>query len=257
MGWNGRIAILVTAGCAFGTLATATRADEPSAPSDPPTPTPAAPSAPFALDVPGYEPAAVVAPETTAAGPWRLVVILHGNYARPEWECATWSVAARGDSWLLCPRGVPREDADASLDRWTYLTAHQVAEETAAAVQALRDAYPGKVRDDGAVLIGFSLGAHMAWKVAADRAAPAFERIVFGEGGYFVTEDVAARAVRRGVLGVVLLCGEQTRCNASFDAAEGIWRDAGVSVDRLTMPDTGHAYAADFEPFANEIFGLL
>ncbi len=211
---------------------------------------------PFDLAVDGFEPAVVVPPDGSSASPARLVVVLHGNFDRPEWECATWRAAARED-WLLCPRGVPREDADPALDRWTYRTAHDVAEETAAAVEALRAARPGEVREDGAVLIGFSLGAHMAWRVVESRRAPVFELVVFGEGGYFVEADSARKAVDRGVRKVLFLCGELTRCTASIEQAERRWRSGGAAVERIVMPGTAHAYAADFEPFARRVLEWL
>jgi dienelactone hydrolase len=211
---------------------------------------------PFALAIDGFEPAVVVPPDESSPAPWRLIVVLHGNFDRPEWECETWRAAAR-QSWLVCPRGIPREDADPALDRWTYRTAHDVATETAAAVAALREAHPDEVREDGAVLIGFSLGAHMAWRVAASRSAPVFELLVFGEGGYFVEVDSVRKAVDRGVHKVLFLCGELTRCTTSVEQAERRWRSGGAEVERIVMPGTAHAYAADFEPVAEQILQWL
>jgi len=214
-------------------------------------------AAPFDLAIDGFEPAVVVPPDGSSPPPWRLVVVLHGNFDRPEWECETWRAVGGRKGWLLCPRGIPREDAEPDLDRWTYRTAHDVAKETAAAVEALRDARPGEVREDGAVLVGFSLGAHMAWRVVASRAAPVFELVVFGEGGYFVEADSARQAVDRGVRKVLFLCGELTRCVDSVEQAERRWRSGGAEVERIVMPGTAHEYAADFDPIAQRIFQWL
>jgi len=251
--------LAASGGYASPRLGTDGGASPQSGDSTTPAPEPVAevPTEPFELVVDGYASAVVVPPQSATPPPWRLIVVLHGNFDRPEWECDTWSRVARARGWLLCTRGVPRDDADPALERWTYRTAREVGKEAAAAAAALRAVHPGLVADEGAILIGFSLGAHMAWKVAAAGYAPIFEHLVFGEGGWFVTEDVAQRAVDRGVRRVLFLCGDQTRCVDSLPQPERIWSRAGADVERIVMPDTGHAYAVDFQPFAEEIFALL
>src|SRR5437868_13039508 len=66
-----------------------------------------------------------------------LVLALHGNYDRPEWQCSVWRETMKGYPFVLCPRGVPRRDAPASADRWTYGKPADVRHEIEAALGAL------------------------------------------------------------------------------------------------------------------------
>src|SRR5688572_30141671 len=83
------------------------------------------------LLVPGFGAAVVSVPVGTRT-PRPVVLALHGNYDRPEWQCEVWRDITGGFPWVLCPRGVPRGDAPKSADRWTYTTAAKVTEEVRA-----------------------------------------------------------------------------------------------------------------------------
>src|SRR6187402_2399597 len=85
------------------------------------------------LPVPGYGTAVVSVP-LGAREPRPVVLALHGNYDRPEWQCEVWRTITGGFPWVLCPRGVPRSDAPKSEDRWTYTTAAKVGDEVRAAL---------------------------------------------------------------------------------------------------------------------------
>jgi predicted esterase len=222
---------------------------------------------PFALRVDGYEPAAAVPPSPACPTPAPLIVILHGNFDRPEWQCATWGSVGSQHGRLLCPRGSRRTDVDASLDRWTWDGPEAAARETAAAVRALRAAAdgtmpagaagPAGVREDGAILVGFSLGARYAPAVAATDTGVRFGSLVLVEQGFAVTTEEVRAAVAAGVERVVYVCGERTECRMRSEAASARWRRAGAAVELLVMEGVGHEYPGDFDPLAERVFGLL
>jgi hypothetical protein len=93
------------------------------------------------LEVEDFRTAAVSVP-LGSRGPRPVVIALHGNYDRPEWQCSVWREITEGVPWVLCPRGIPRADAPKGLDRWTYGSAEAVRSELSAALQALAQAYP-------------------------------------------------------------------------------------------------------------------
>jgi dienelactone hydrolase len=223
-------------------------------------PGPALPVGVVDLPLPGpLHPAAYVAPDPSIGPPpWPLVVVLHGNFDRPEWECETWAAEGRKRGWVLCPRGIPRTDAPPEADRWFYSNRVALAEELRAAVAELERVHPGLVRDDGAVVIGFSLGAHMAPRLVGSGALP-FQPValVLGEGGYGVTAEVARSVARRGVRAVAYLCGGRTGCPSMARNASRAWRAARITPGVVVMPGVGHGYADDFEPFARETFEAL
>src|SRR5690606_15835456 len=88
-----------------------------------------------------------------------VVVALHGNYDRPEWQCEIWRGITGGFAFVLCPRGIPRAGAPKSEDRWEYAGVDKTEKELVAGLEALAKRYPSWV-DEGPVLFtGFSLGA--------------------------------------------------------------------------------------------------
>src|SRR5882724_562183 len=92
------------------------------------------------LEVPGFRTAFISIPiGATEARP--VVLALHGNFDRPEWQCEVWHAAMKGHPFVVCPRGIPRGDAPPSLDRWTYGKGVDVHREIEAALTALRERF--------------------------------------------------------------------------------------------------------------------
>src|SRR5690606_37492105 len=135
------------------------------------------------LEVEGFNTAAVSVP-LGARGMRPVLLALHGNYDRPEWQCSVWREITDGFPWVLCPRGIPRADAPKSLDRWTYGSAQAVRAEISAALQALSQAYPRYVDTERPIFTGFSLGAILGVKLVSSGEGPRYRAAVFVEGGY-------------------------------------------------------------------------
>jgi pimeloyl-ACP methyl ester carboxylesterase len=214
------------------------------------------PEGPLALPVEGFGAAVVVPPAPSVPLPAPPIVILHGNFDRPEWECGKWAPVAAAHGWLLCPRGSPRTDVAAELDRWTWESAEAASREVGAASRALGEAWPGLVREDGALLVGFSLGARHA-PAAAAAAGSRFAALVLVEQGFAVTSAVVRAACDAGVARVVYVCGERTECSTRAGRASALWRRAGAEVEVLVMDGVGHAYPEEFDPLAERVFEAL
>lgn len=178
------------------------------------------------LEVTGFHPAAYVSADLSVPGPRPLVVVLHGNFDRPEWDCEAWTPIVAGRAFVLCPRGIPRRDAP-GMDRWEYGGRPSILREVAAGRAALAARYPGRLDEGPDVWVGFSLGAiHLA---PLARGTPArYPRIVLVEGGL---DDWDRRAIARWVRGggrkIGFACGRDgcrrraERLSAALDAAGG------------------------------------
>lgn len=193
-----------------------------------------------ALEVEGFGDAVVAIP-FGARERRPVLVALHGNYDRPEWQCEEWSKIVRGRGFVLCPRGVPRGDAPKSHDRWTYGALGRVEKELLAGLDALAAKYPQYV-DEGPVLYtGFSLGAILG--VHLMRKHPKrFRRAVLTEGGYKGwSYGLAKRWLEGGGERVLFACA-QTACKwAAKSAASHIERAGGEA--RVAFPgNLGHTY---------------
>lgn len=195
------------------------------------------------LDVPGFRPATVVVP-VGAERSKPVVVAVHGNFDRPEWQCGVWQSIVQSRGFVLCPRGVPRRDAPAAWDRWEYSSAKAMKGEIEAAVSALRNRFGEFVADDPLVFIGFSLGAiYGASLVQADPGR--YARVVFIEGGVSVwTPHTAKKFVQGGGQRLILACG-QADCLGKV-------KRLGPSLDRAGLPTrvggsakAGHSYDGD------------
>lgn len=212
---------------------------EPPAPELPP---PLTGEALQELPVPGFG-AAVVSVPLAARGPRPVVIALHGNYDRPEWQCEVWRDITGGFPWVLCPRGVPRGDAPKSADRWTYTTAAKVAEELRVALNALAERFPAHVDVQAPLFTGFSLGAILGVHLlSAPEGLPRVQSAVLTEGGYGGWHKARAEAfVTRGGARVLFACGQSACRHASKQTAK-VLEKQGIQVEIASGGDIGHTY---------------
>jgi pimeloyl-ACP methyl ester carboxylesterase len=192
------------------------------------------------LLVPGFRDAVVSHP-LEARSPQAVIVALHGNYDRPEWQCEVWRKVAGKKPFILCPRGEPRSDATTDPDRWTWGEYATVEREVDAAVAALRARFVTFVDGGPIVLVGFSLGATMAARLAT-RSDGRYSRLVVIEGG---EEGWTVRNVRafdeHGGDRVLAACG-QTPCLAKFKTVARAFERAKFPFRLADGGRAGHVY---------------
>ena len=209
------------------------------------------------LPVPGFAPAVYVAPRPEPAdGDARpVVVVLHGNFDRPEWECDAWDHIVAGRGWILCPRGIPRRDAP-GLDRWTYRTPKGMRAEIDAGVAALRARYGAAVADVPPIYAGFSLGAILGNKIVTSDPK-AFPRAFMVEGGAgFWTPPRARAFVAAGGQAVFFGCGG-AGCGKRAEEAAAVLTAAGARSEVVTVKGLGHDYGPPFPARAKPLFDVL
>jgi pimeloyl-ACP methyl ester carboxylesterase len=194
------------------------------------------------LKVPGFRSAVVVPPEA-AKGARPVVVALHGNFDRPEWNCEVLPTLVKGRAWLLCIRGRPRRDTPRDWDRWTYGARGRVKKEINAALKALREKNPGRVADGPPLLAGFSLGAIYSARFAV--AEPdRYPLLYLVEGSQKVWKWKAiSRFGRRGGKGVLFGCGRRGCGKWSRRLCRSFAR-VKVWCAEVTVPTLGHSYTA-------------
>jgi dienelactone hydrolase len=193
-----------------------------------------------ALEVPGFRRAAVSVP-VGARRPRPLVVALHGNYDRPEWQCEVWRDITSAFPFVLCPRGIPRTDAPPSEDRWHYGSGEQVRKELDAALEALRERFGAYVDDGPIVYTGFSLGAILGERMVR-RDAKRFPRAVLTEGGAAGWTVGAARAFAdAGGKRVLFACG-QSSCRFDAKGPVAALQKVGLEARVAYGGNIGHTY---------------
>ncbi len=180
--------------------------DEP--PPAPEAPQPLAPLSESSWRVPlpleGYGDAVVAVP-LGARRPRRVVVALHGDADRPEWQCGSWRGIAGGDVFVLCPRGVRRMDVEGS-PRFTFGTFERTEQELRLALKALKQRYGKHVASGEVVLTGLGVGATHALRLAKQEPA-FFSRVVAIEGDTEQwTAATAAAFASRGGKRVLFAC---------------------------------------------------
>ena len=200
------------------------------------------------LSVAGFRDAVVSVP-TGATGPRPVVLALHGNFDRPEWQCEVWRGVTRARAFVVCPRGIPRPDAPRSLDRWTYGKGSDVRAEVEAALSAVRARFDSYVASGPILYTGFSLGAiHGVGIVASD--GQRYPRAVLVEGGH--DGWTAARAKAYAAAGgqrVLFACGQRA-CKADAAQARKHLQREGIETDLVYGGEVGHTYDG---PVASEI----
>ena len=206
---------------------------------------PTFPTRPSPLLVDGFAPSSHVGPENKSGKDAPLVVVLHGNYDRPEWECETWARIAGFHGWILCPRGIPTPWASPDEDRWMYRGSAAVLREINAAVAALKAAYPGAVRDGDWMLVGFSLGASLAPNIVA--AAPGvFDYLYLVEGGATKLDTGRIRALKRAGIRGIGLAQATSKNRKAAQAAMVRLKKLGLFTVYVDMAGAGHNYRDDF-----------
>jgi predicted esterase len=190
--------------------------------------------------VPGFA-SAVVALPLGATAPRPVVVALHGNFDRPDWQCSVWEPIVGARAFVLCPRGVARRDVPKAWDRWEYASARAVANELEAALLALRERYPAYVDPGPLLFIGFSLGAIYGAPLV-QKAPERFPRVVMIEGGLGSWSVAAAkRYVKAGGQRLLIACG-QPDCTARSKTLTPALERAGLPTRSGGSPRAGHTY---------------
>jgi hypothetical protein len=189
------------------------------------------------LAVTGFRDATVSVP-TGATEPRPVVVALHGNFDRPEWQCEVMREITDAYAFVLCPRGIRRTDVPKSWDRWEYGALGTVKQELAAGLAAVEARFAGYVAEGPIVFTGFSLGAILGRPIVRDDPAR-FPRVVFTEGGADGWDFQRFKA--GGGLRVIFACA-QAGCPRNRRAVARQAERSGVEVRVADGGNVGHPY---------------
>lgn len=206
------------------------------------------------LAVPGFADAVVSLPlGTTKRRP--IIVACHGNYDRPEWQCATWrSILGDARAFVLCPRGIARPDSPSADDtRFTYASADAMTKELDAGLASLRAKY-GEFVDEGPMIYtGFSLGAIYGVSYVL-RDPSRFPRLVLTEGSHGNWTPSAVNAfAKKGGERVLFACG-QPSCVTMATTVANVMKKVTLDAKVVHGKGVGHGYTG---PVADEIQALL
>ncbi len=170
------------------------------------------------LGVPGYGDVSVSVP-LGARQPRPVVVVLHGEHDRPEWQCGTWRAVVGDRAFVLCPRG----RAVAGTKTFTFDDRRDTELELRGSLRALKERFGPYVAKGSVVLAGFGVGAEYA--VALARAEPSFfSRLVLVEGGTDAWTASAAGIFEHGGGVRVLFACSSAPCRELADQKLSITR---------------------------------
>jgi predicted esterase len=192
------------------------------------------------LEVPGFRKAVVSIPVDTSA-PRRIVVALHGNFDRPEWQCEVWRRIIKAEDFILCPRGIPRGDVPKEYDRWEWGSLAKTKAELIAALTALRERYPQHIKPGPIIFTGFSLGAILGARLIVDPELNV-GAAVFTEGGFEGWSSTKARTAASSLSFFLLGCGQTACRNAYRYQLEPLFKKAGLNAVMVADVKGGHTY---------------
>lgn len=193
-----------------------------------------------ALQVDGFGDAVASLPLGTTA-PKPVLLALHGNFDRPEWQCEVWRTIVHDGGFVLCPRGIPRRDTPKVWDRWEYGNVKRTTAEIDAALAALRARFGAYVAEGPVVFTGFSLGAILGVHIVQSKPER-FPRVVLIEGGQGAWSlPRAKRFKERGGERVLFACG-QTPCVQTSRAIAKLLEKNSVFARVVFGGNVGHTY---------------
>lgn len=198
------------------------------------------------LEVPGFG-AAVVAVPADGAPPHPVVVAAHANWDRPTWECNWWRRHFKR-SFLLCPRGILRDDSPSPDDpRFTYENDRALEAELDAGLAAMKSRWAGSVADGPMTWVALSRGAYLGGFIASRRPKQ-FPRLILVEGGQDPWTAVNAKAFADGGgRRVLFICGQGAcRVQARPAAARLLHFGAEAKIEEVT--GMGHGLNGDADP---------
>lgn len=165
-----------------------------------------------------------------------LTVFLHGMCALPEWECPVFR-SATGSSWLLCPPGPAACEGGGAMWVGTNQALEQRIDKS---VSLLVEREPNAIDLDRRLLVGYSLGAPAALRVALKQPGR-YQRMMIVNAS---TEPSAAQLKKAGIVRIALVAGERDSTAPKLKKAAKRLAGAGVDARYFSMGKVGHYFDA-------------
>lgn len=199
------------------------------------------------LAVGGKRPAWYHAPKSPEQRP--LAVFLHGMCALPEWECPVFQ-GATSSSWLLCPPGPAACEGGGAM--WVGTSA-ALEKRVDKSVALLVESEPEKVDLGRRVLIGYSLGAPAALRLALAQPGR-WQRLMIVNAG---TEPSAAQLRKAGITRVALVAGDQDATASKLRKTQKRLAASGLAARYFSMGKVGHYFDASSAERLSEALGWI
>jgi hypothetical protein len=181
-----------------------------------------APSWRIPLEAPGFPSAELAVPlAATRARP--VLIALHGDADRPEWQCGSYRGVVKPQSFILCPRGNARADG-----RFTLGSPEQTAAELRALLRQLKTRFGAHVARGDVVLAALGPAVEQALRLAVEEPK-FFSRLILVDGSTrALTSALATRFGQLGGQRVLALCTPGA-CDADIDVRVRALQPPGVA----------------------------
>lgn len=164
-----------------------------------------------------------------AQKPRALLIALHGEVDRPEWQCGSYRGITHGRSFILCPAGSAGPD--------------ESARELRAAISATKQRFGAHVARGPVVLAALGPGVDRALALALEEPS-FFSHLVLVNGSLArLTPAFATRFGQAGGKRVLVVCSP-SGCDPDSDVRAQSLRPQGVEA-RLVVPPRGQGLDAD------------
>jgi len=173
-----------------------------------------------------------------------VLVYLHARGGDPARDCQTWARLARPFAWTLCPQGPGTTASGGRTWNNDAVTAGRI---TDAALDALREAHPGRLRARGNVLVGFSEGAFVLQQIGLRDPARWSRWLVLAASDRYWDAAAAARLAseHERVRRVFLLTGARDAVAGNTRQVKALLDQASVPVRMQIVPGLGHELATN------------
>jgi hypothetical protein len=190
--------------------------------------------------------------------PWRLVVNIHGTCGGPEYATGSWIHAGVEVGALVAPTGnahcgsSPLSPPTWEAPSWGELV-HDMDADVDRSVAIVKAHHPRSIRQEGAILTGYSRGGYAVPFLAGMRPGR-WPLLLIIEAD--ATLD-AASLRRARVRGVALVAGELGDQIAGMRKTQEQLVAASFPARLFVMPSTGHLYSTNIEDVMREALGFL
>jgi pimeloyl-ACP methyl ester carboxylesterase len=167
-------------------------------------------------------------------GPAPLTVLLHGICNNPKVTCGWFQPGDLAPSWQVCPAGNSPCGRDSY--QWSTSPAPRLEEHVSSGLARVQERYGERISREGAVLVGFSLGAFAAVSLLSSGTRRFDGLVLVGASVAPTPEQIALAGVRR----VAFAAGDFDSAAPAMRRAAAALEKQGIQARYESLGRTGH-----------------
>lgn len=169
-------------------------------------------------------------------GPAPLTVVLHGSCGEPKITCGWFQDGDMEATWQVCPAG--NSYCGRNAYEWSISPAPRLEKYLSGGLARVRERYGERISEEGAVLVGFSLGAFAAVSLLSSGTHQFAGVVLVGASVAPTAEQITSAGVAR----IALVAGDFDSSAPAMQRAAAALKKQGIRARFVSLGQTGHFF---------------